>query len=97
MTDIRSVQAGKFNKTLAEALKKSGDFPKPEWVDFVKTSPHLQRPCADEDFWYKRSANILRKILQQADEAGITEKASGKKAGRKLTVKGKAFIEDFAK
>jgi len=136
MTDIRSVQAGKFNKTLAEALKKSGDFPKPEWVDFVKTSPHLQRPCADEDFWYKRSASILRqiyiheivgvqrlrtryggrkdrgarpphfvksggkiirKILQQADEAGITEKASGKKAGRKLTVKGKAFIEDFAK
>lgn len=136
MADIRSIQAGKFNKALAEALKKSGDFDKPEWVDFVKTSSHLQRPNTDADFWYKRAASILRqiyikeivgvqrlrtryggrkdrgakpaefrksggkiirKILQQADEAGLTEKVAGKNPGRRLTVKGKTFLEGLAK
>src|SRR3989344_7754760 len=62
MTDIRSVDPGKYNSLLAEAIKKSKDFPKPEWVDFVKTSSHVQRPTTEEDFWYKRAASILRQI-----------------------------------
>lgn len=136
MTDIRTIESGKFNKILAEALKKSGDFTKPEWIDFVKTGPNKQRPTSEEDFWYKRAASILRQIyirqvvgverlrtryggrkdrgvrpphfvksggkiirtiLKQAEEAGLVEKVKGKKAGRKLTVKGKAFLEEFAK
>ncbi|MDP3881588.1 MAG: 40S ribosomal protein S19 [Nanoarchaeota archaeon] len=136
MTDIRSIQAGKFNKLLADALKDSGDFPKPEWVDFVKTSSHVQRPTSDDDFWYKRTASILRqiyirelvgvqrlrtryggrkdrgakparfvksggkiirKILQQTDESGLTEKVTGKQPGRRLTAKGKAFLENLIK
>jgi len=136
MTDIRTIEASKFNKVLAEALKKSGDFEKPEWIDLVKTGNHKQRPVTHEDFWYQRVASILRqiyirevvgverlrtryggrkdrgakppvfvksggkiirKILQQAEEAGLVEKSKGKKAGRKLTVKGKTLLESFAK
>lgn len=121
---------------LAEALKKSGDFEKPEWIDFVKTSAHKERPTMDPDFWYKRAASILRqiyvrgtlgvqrlrtryggrkdrgkkpaefrksggkiirKILQQAEAAGLLEKSKTKKKGRVLTVKGKEFMESFAK
>jgi small subunit ribosomal protein S19e len=43
-------------------LKEIPEFKKPEWVDFVKTSTHKIRTTADTDFWYKRSASILRQI-----------------------------------
>ena len=136
MADIRSIEAGKYNKLLAEKIKKSGDFEKPEWVDFVKTGPNRQRPTSEEDFWFKRAASILRqtyirgiigvqrlrtryggrkdrgvrpphfvksggkiirKILQQAEKAGLIEKIKGKKSGRKLTIKGKEFLEGLVR
>lgn len=134
--DIRSIEPGKYNKILAEALKKEEEFKKPEWVDFVKTGTHAMRPNIDPDFWYKRAASILRQIyikkvvgvqrlrtryggrkkrgtppaefrksggkiirviLQQAEKAGLVEKAKGKKVGRQLTIKGKQYLERFAK
>ncbi len=62
MTDIRSIEPGKFNEKLAEAVKKSEKFPKEAWIDFVKSGPHKKRPVADPDFWYKRAASILRQL-----------------------------------
>lgn len=62
MTDIRTIQPHKYNQLLADAVKKSGDFEKPEWIAFVKTSTHKQRPNIDPDFWYKRAASILRQL-----------------------------------
>jgi len=62
MTDIRSIEPGKYNKLLAEAIKKSKLFQKQEWVDFVKTGPHKMRPTLEEDFWYIRAASILRQL-----------------------------------
>lgn len=62
MADIRSIKAGEYNLTLAEALKQSGDFEKPEWVEFVKSGTNKERPIGDEDFWFKRAASILRQI-----------------------------------
>lgn len=132
MADVRTIESGKYNSSLATALKKVKEFEKPEWVDFVKTSTHKQRPTFEPDFWQKRAASILRQIyiheivgvqrlrtryggrkdrgvqppefrkgagkmirviLQQAESAGLVEKVKGKKAGRKLTEKGKEFLE----
>ena len=62
MTDIRTIESGKYNKLLAEAIKKSGDFEAPEWSLLVKTSNHKKRPSFEEDFWYKRAASVLRQI-----------------------------------
>lgn len=62
MVDIRSIEPGKYNKLLAEALKSSGDFEKPEWIDFVKSGVSKLRPNIEPDFWYKRAASILRQI-----------------------------------
>ena len=62
MVDIRSIEPGKYNILLAEALKKVPEFKKPEWVDFVKSGPHRQRPILDPDFWNKRAASILRQL-----------------------------------
>ena len=60
--DVRSIEAGEYNLSLAEALKKEGSFKKPEWVEFVKSSTSNKRPVEDEDFWHKRTASILRQI-----------------------------------
>lgn len=62
MTDIRSIESGKYNSLLAEAIKKSGDFEKPEWIAIVKTGANKERPNTDDDFWYKRAASILRQV-----------------------------------
>jgi len=47
----------------------------------------------------KGSGKIIRVILQQAETAGFLEKynESGKKAGRRLTEKGKEFLEGIGK
>lgn len=62
MADIRTIQPQVYNDKLAEALKSVKEFQKPEWVDFVKTSMHKQRPTVEPDFWHKRAASILRQI-----------------------------------
>jgi len=41
----------------------------------------------------KAGGKIIRTILQQADKTGFTELAPGKKKGRKLTKKGKEFLD----
>jgi small subunit ribosomal protein S19e len=47
----------------------------------------------------RASGKIIRKILQQSDEAGFTEivksRAKGKRSGRILTEKGKKFLESI--
>lgn len=43
----------------------------------------------------KSSGKIIRLILQQAEKAGLVEKSTGKKLGRKLTKKGVKFMEDI--
>ena len=62
MADIRTINPEKYNKTLAEALKKVPEFKVPEWAFFVKTSTHKSRPSNEQDFWHKRTASILRQI-----------------------------------
>jgi len=140
MNPVYELDTQEYNLKLAEALKKVPEFKEPEWLAFVKSSPAKERPIEDVDFWYKRSASILRQIykkkivgvnrlrtkygskknrgfkpekfkraggkiirtiLQQADAAGFTEIAKeikgvrGKKPGRKLTKKGKEFMEEI--
>ena len=47
---------------------------------------------------FKRgSGKIIRVILQQAEKAGLLERAKGKKVGRKLTDKGRDFLDSTAK
>lgn len=62
MTGIKNIEAGKYNLLLAEALKKEESFKAPEWVALVKSGTHSERPIMDQDFWYKRSASILRQV-----------------------------------
>ena len=59
---IHEVKPELFNDKLAEALKQLGKFAVPEWAGFVKSGSGKERPPADDDFWYKRAASILRQL-----------------------------------
>ena len=133
---INSTKPDILIKKVAEELKKLPEIKEPEWSIFVKTGHHKQRPPTQKDWWFTRSAsilrkvyllgpigtnklkvkyggkknrgnkpehtytasgNIIRKILQQLESAGLIAKAdiNGHK-GRKLTAKGKKFLNSLA-
>jgi len=52
----------KYIPALAEALKNIPEFEVPEWAHYVKTGVSRERPPAMDDFWYTRSASILRQL-----------------------------------
>jgi len=54
-----------YNNKLAEALKKIPEFKSPEWIELVKSGTGKQRPIEDADFWYKRSASVLKQIYKR--------------------------------
>ena len=124
----------KYIPALAEALKKVPEFQVPEWAMYVKSGPSRERPPAMEDFWFIRSASILRQlyikgvvgvgklrtrygsridregkpekffksggkiirvILQQAEAAGLVEKVTRMQHGRRLTEKGRDFLDSI--
>lgn len=62
MVSGKFVQPAKLIARLTEELKKSEDVKPKEWSKFVKSGPHRSRPPQQRDFWYTRSASILRRI-----------------------------------
>ena len=62
---VYEIDAQEFNLKLAEALKKIPEFKQPGWIDFIKSGPAKERPIEDPDFWYKRSASILKQIYKK--------------------------------
>jgi len=61
MVTVYEVKADKLIRRLADKLKEMG-LKKPVFVDYVKTGAHVERPPEQENFWYIRSASILRKL-----------------------------------
>jgi len=47
---------------IANALKTQRAVNPPAWASFVKTGVHKQRAPTQTDWWYLRSASVLRKI-----------------------------------
>ena len=131
---ILQQDAAKLNDLLAIELKKMPQFKIPEWAFFVKSGANKVRTPADPDFWFKRTASILRQlyihgvvgvsslrtkyggnknrgakpfrrkkasgkiirlILQQSEAAGLVEKVTGRQFGRRLTTKGKQFLDSI--
>lgn len=134
MVSGKFVEPAKLIAKLTQELKKSEEVKPTAWSSFVKSGTHRSRPPQQEDFWYTRSAailrriylegpvgvarlrtyyggrikrgyapakfkraggNMIRKILQQLEKAGYIEKDS--KNGRKITAKGRKFLDNVAK
>lgn len=129
MVSVKEMPTDKIIFLLKEELKKIKELEPPVWVKFVKSGVDRERPPEQEDFWYirtasvlrrlyisgpvgvermrtfyggkkrfghapahfrKSSGNVLRKVLQGLEKSGLVEKD---KKGRKLSEKGKRFLE----
>lgn len=60
--NMRDVPVQKFIEKLSEELKKNENIKPPDWSKFVKTGVSTERPPLQKDWWFLRSAAILRKV-----------------------------------
>lgn len=64
MTHILEVDPSELIKRAALELKKQNLVKPLAWSAFVKTGQHKQRLPEQEDWWYVRSASILRAVAR---------------------------------
>merc|ERR1711953_863064 len=62
MVTLKDVPANKFIEAYAEFLKKSNKIELPKWVDLVKTGHYHELAPYDDDWFYTRSAAIVRRL-----------------------------------
>lgn len=60
---VYDVPANALIERLTEYIKGNiREIKPPEWAAYVKTGSHVERPPQDPDWWYVRSASMLRKL-----------------------------------
>jgi small subunit ribosomal protein S19e len=63
LTTPHDVPASKFIDKLAKYLKENIDEVQPlPWASLAKTGSHVEKQPQNPDWWYTRSASILRKV-----------------------------------
>jgi small subunit ribosomal protein S19e len=63
LTTPHDVPASKFIEKLAKYIKENvEEIQPPAWAAFAKTGAHVEKTPQDPDWWYTRSASILRKV-----------------------------------
>lgn len=62
---VKDVHPEKLTEKLGEKLKEFEKIEPPEWSNFVKTGDHRERPPQQPDWWYLRSASILRRVFEK--------------------------------
>ena len=62
MVNVKEVPTDKLIAELASRLEKVKEMSPPGWAPFVKTGRSRERPPTQANWWYLRSASILRKI-----------------------------------
>ena len=62
MATAYDVPAGKLLPPLAEELRKIEAIKPPEWAVFAKTGRHREKSPTSDDWWFIRSAAVLRKV-----------------------------------
>jgi len=81
MTHIELVNTNELNNQVAEKLKKQKLVQPLEWSKFVKTGHHKERLPDNPDWWYYRSAAILKSIHKLGPVG--TQKLRTKYGGKK--------------
>ena len=62
MVSGREVESGKLITLMKERLKSVEQIRPPAWAGIVKSGIHRERPPQQLDFWYIRSAAVLRRL-----------------------------------
>jgi small subunit ribosomal protein S19e len=88
MVTIYDVPADALIEEVAARLEDRID--EPDWVEFAKSGAGKELPPEQEDFWYVRSASLLRKVAQN-EPVGIerlaTEYGSKKRGSNRYSVR----------
>jgi len=64
MVSIYDVEPRALIEELAKELEKMPEMAPPAWAAFVKTGRHNMRPPSQDNWWYIRSASILRAVYK---------------------------------
>ena len=59
---MKQVPPQKLIEKVSERLKKDENIKPPEWSRFVKTGVSTEKPPVQQDWWFMRSAAVLRKV-----------------------------------
>lgn len=59
---IKQTEADKLIEKLSKELEKMEEIKPPEWAKFAKTGVCKERQPSHRNWWYTRSASILRKL-----------------------------------
>lgn len=70
MTSVKEVDAQELIERAAKELEKIEEIKPPEWSKFAKTGVHKERPPTQENWWYMRSAALLRRIY--LEKSGVS-------------------------
>ena len=62
MVTVYDVPAEKLILKAAEKLKGDDNITPPEWAEYVRTDRHTEKAPTQDDWWFTRSASILRKL-----------------------------------
>ena len=81
MTNPMEVPPGQLLPRLAEELRKIEAIQPPTWAQFARTGTHTERAPLQKDWWYLRSASVLRKLYTKGPQ-GVS-RLSGEYGGRR--------------
>ena len=81
MITMYDVDAQDLVRKAAEEMKKIPEIKPPAWATFAKTGMHKERPPVESDWWYIRSASVLRTVyrLGPVGVSKLRTKYGGKK------------------
>ncbi len=73
MPTVYDVDTAALIEKAAQELKKVDSMQMPKWALFVKTAHSKQRPPENQDWWYMRSASMLRKFYMMKGPVGVSK------------------------
>ena len=81
MASAREVGADKLIEKLATEMQQMEELKPPAWAGFVKTGVHKERPPSQSNWWWIRSASVLRKLYlgKVVGVSGLTKEYGGRK------------------
>jgi small subunit ribosomal protein S19e len=66
MVSARDVNPEGLIEALAGKMKAMPEIEAPEWASLVKTGAHAERAPENPDWWFVRSASVLRKVYMES-------------------------------
>ena len=74
MTTVYDIPADILMPALADAMAEQDAISTPEWAEYVKTAVDRERPPTQANWWFLRTAAILRKVARNGP-IGVTHLA----------------------